>query len=116
MNPATKRILKITVQIIIALPSLSALAGLVLGPTVLHPFRRRVTVRQMAQADQVFASLNATREDFLVRADDGILLRGWKVKPAILTVTGFFSCTADRTIARSCFPMPNSYWLPDTVW
>lgn len=82
MNPATKRILKITVQIIIALPSLSALAGLVLGPTVLHPFRRRVTVRQMAQADQVFASLNATREDFLVRADDGILLRGWKVKPA----------------------------------
>jgi alpha-beta hydrolase superfamily lysophospholipase len=82
MNPATQRILKITVQTVIALPLLSALAGLVLGPTVLHPFRRRLTVRGMARADQVFASLKANREDFVVRADDGILLGGWKIRPA----------------------------------
>jgi pimeloyl-ACP methyl ester carboxylesterase len=82
MNPASKRILKITAQIIIAVPLLSALAGLVLGPTVLHPFRRRLTSRQMAQADQVLASLNARREDFFVRANDGILLAGWKIRPA----------------------------------
>ncbi len=82
MNPATKPILKITAQILIALPFLSALAGLVLGPTVLHPFRRRLTVRQMAQADQAFQSLSATCEDFIVRADDGILLGGWKIRPA----------------------------------
>jgi uncharacterized protein len=82
MSSATKRILKITAQIIIALPLLSALAGLVLAPTVLHPVRRRLTVRQMAQADQVLASLNATREDFIVRASDGILLDGWKIRPA----------------------------------
>jgi len=82
MNSATRRILKITAQILIALPLLSALAGLVLGPTVLHPFRRRLTVRQIARADQALQSLNATREDFVVRANDGILLGGWKFKPA----------------------------------
>jgi alpha-beta hydrolase superfamily lysophospholipase len=82
MNSATKRILKITAQIIIALPLLAASAGLVLGPTVLHPFRRRLTVRQIAQADQVFTSLSATREDFIVRANDGIPLDGWKIRPS----------------------------------
>jgi hypothetical protein len=82
MNPATKRILKIAAMTLIAMPLLSALAGLLLGPTVLHPFRRRLTVRQIAQADQAFQGLNATREDFIVRADDGILLGGWKVRPS----------------------------------
>jgi pimeloyl-ACP methyl ester carboxylesterase len=80
MNPATKRILKIAALTLIAMPLLSALAGLLLGPTVLHPFRRRLTVRQIAQANQAFQGLNATREDFIVRADDGILLGGWKVR------------------------------------
>lgn len=82
MSPATKRMLKITARSIIALPLLSALAGLVLGPTVLHPLRRRLTVRQIARADQVFTSLSATRQDFIVRAYDGILLDGWKIRPA----------------------------------
>jgi pimeloyl-ACP methyl ester carboxylesterase len=82
MNLASKRILKIMAQIVIALPLLSALAGLVLGPTVLHPFRRRLTVRQIAQADQVFTSLSATREDFIVRTKDRILLDGWKIRPS----------------------------------
>jgi len=82
MNPATKPILKITALILMAMPLLSALAGVLLGPTVLHPFRRGLTVRQTAQADQVFANLNARREDFFVRAYDGILLDGWKIRPA----------------------------------
>src|SRR5258708_40327394 len=82
MYLASQRILKITAQIIIAWPLLSALAGLVLGPTVLHPFRRRLTSRQMAQAAQALAGLNARREDFFVRANDGILLAGWKIRPA----------------------------------
>jgi hypothetical protein len=82
MSPATRRILKITALILIAMPLLSALAGLLLGPTVLHPFRHRLTVRQIAQADQIFESMNATREDFIVPATDGILLGGWKIRPA----------------------------------
>jgi hypothetical protein len=91
MNPATKRILKINTQVLIALPLLSALAGLVLGPTVLRPFRRRLTVRQMAQADQALASLNATREDFIVRANDGILLGGLEDQ----------ACASQRRLASS---------------
>jgi pimeloyl-ACP methyl ester carboxylesterase len=39
-------------------------------------------VRQIAQADQALPSLSANREDFIVRAEDGILLSGWKFKPA----------------------------------
>jgi len=81
MDSPTKRILKITAQILIALPLLSALAGLILGPTVLHPFRHRLSVRQAAQADQLFTSLNAAREDFVVRANDGTILDGWKARP-----------------------------------
>jgi len=61
---------------------LSAVAGLVLGPTVLHPVRRRLTEWQIAQTDQALQNANATREHFVVRAYDGILLEGWKLRPA----------------------------------
>jgi hypothetical protein len=103
MNLASKRILKITAPIIMALPLLSASAGRVLGPTVLHPFRRRLTVRQIAQADQVFTGLGATCEDLIVRANDRIPSMAGRLGPPIQTAIGFFSCTVDRAIARSCF-------------
>src|ERR1700757_4456102 len=81
MNPLTTRVLKRTVQTLISLPLLSAVAGLILAPTVLHPFRHQLTPRQIAEADHVFAGVNATREDFVVSAHDGIRLMGWKVRP-----------------------------------
>ena len=82
MNAHTAHILKRTVQILLGLPLLSALAGLILGPTVLHPFRHPLTPAQTAEADQVFSAINATREDFIVTVHDGIRLVGWKVHPA----------------------------------
>ena len=75
------RSLRITAQILIALPLLSAVAGLILGPTVLHPFRHRLTLEQIAHADHIFSGLGAARVDFVVQAPDGVLLRGWKVRP-----------------------------------
>jgi pimeloyl-ACP methyl ester carboxylesterase len=81
MKPKTARILKLTAQILIGLPLLSALAGLILGPTVLHPFRHAAH-DQIAEADHVFSSVNATRQDFVVHNPDGTILQGWKVRPA----------------------------------
>ncbi len=62
------------------LPLLAAGTGGLLGSGILHPVRRPLTPELIAQADQVFMRLGATREEFDVQAPDGILLRGWKVR------------------------------------
>jgi pimeloyl-ACP methyl ester carboxylesterase len=77
-----KRVLRICFFTLLALPVLSAVAGVVLGPLVLHPIHHELTARQIARADQTFSRVGATREDFVVRAPDGIILRGWKVSAA----------------------------------
>ena len=76
-----RRATKIVLVTILALPVLAGGAGKLLGPGVLHPQRRELTPNLIAQADRAFGALGATREDFSVRAPDGILLRGWKVRP-----------------------------------
>jgi uncharacterized protein len=67
---------------LIALPILGAEAGLILAPTVLHPFRRNLTTEQVQKADEVFGRVGAAGEEFTVRAPDGAPLRGWKVRTA----------------------------------
>lgn len=59
----------------------SAVVGAMIGGGVIHPMVRPLTPRLIQEADQVFEQAGATREDFTVRAPDGVLLRGWKVKP-----------------------------------
>src|SRR5580704_3036499 len=59
----------------------SAVAGVMLGCAVLHPTLRPLTLRLVQGSDQVFQQLGATDEDFVVRAPDGVVLRGWKVRP-----------------------------------
>jgi pimeloyl-ACP methyl ester carboxylesterase len=68
--------------VLIALPALAAVAGVILAPTVLHPFHRRLTAEQIRKSDEVFAGLGAVREEFGVRAPDGADLHGWKVRAA----------------------------------
>jgi uncharacterized protein len=68
-----------TALLLLTLP-LAALAGKMLGPGILHP----MNLNPM-RAEQTAAMLERTRaskEDFTVRATDGIELRGWKVRPA----------------------------------
>src|SRR6478735_895552 len=67
---------------IVASPLLAAVAGVVLAPTVLHPLRRNLTTEQVRQANEKFARVGAVREEFTVRAADGVVLRGWKVRAA----------------------------------
>lgn len=76
-----RRNLLILVTPIIFLPLGAALAGGAIGGGILHPMRRALTPALIADADEHFARVHAQREDFDVRAGDGIQLHGWKVRP-----------------------------------
>lgn len=62
-------------------PLLAAVAGWIVAPWYLHPIRRELTPDLIREADASFAVTHSQREDFDVRAPDGVLLRGWKVVP-----------------------------------
>src|SRR5206468_9669955 len=61
---------------------LAAVAGWLVGPSFLHPIRRELTAESIREGDSTFQFLHAERQDFDVRAPDGVKLRGWKVRPA----------------------------------
>jgi uncharacterized protein len=63
-------------------PIIAAIAGWIVAPWFLHPFRRVLTPDLVRNADVAFSQIHARREDFDVRAHDGVLLRGWKVRTA----------------------------------
>jgi alpha-beta hydrolase superfamily lysophospholipase len=61
-------------------PTLAAVGGWLVAPAYLHPIRRELTPDLVRDADATFSQLHTQREDFQVRASDGVLLRGWKVR------------------------------------
>jgi alpha-beta hydrolase superfamily lysophospholipase len=58
----------------------SAIGGSMMGAGALEPWRRPLTPDVIQTADRSLSELGARREDFTVRAPDGIKLRGWKVR------------------------------------
>jgi alpha-beta hydrolase superfamily lysophospholipase len=52
-----------------------------LGGSVLHPMKRALTPDLAQESSLVWQRADAVAEDFIVRAPDGVLLRGWKVRP-----------------------------------
>jgi len=76
-----RRFLRIALILLVFLPLLAAVAGWFAGPAFLHPIRRELTPDLIREADASFATTGASRKDFQVRAQDGVLLRGWKVRP-----------------------------------
>src|SRR5260370_4649673 len=74
-------LIRIAVILLLFPPLLAAVAGWVAGPAFLHPIRRELTPDLIREADASFAVTGASHEDFEVRAPDGVLLRGWKVRP-----------------------------------
>src|SRR5438270_13874139 len=77
-----RRLLRIALILLLFPPLLAAVIGWLAGPAFLHPIRRELTPDLVREADSAFARLHAEREDFDVRAADGVLLRGWKVRAA----------------------------------
>jgi alpha-beta hydrolase superfamily lysophospholipase len=76
-----RRLIRIALILLLFPPILAAVAGWLAGPAFLHPIRRELTPDLIREADASFAVTGATREDFAVTAPDGVLLRGWKVRP-----------------------------------
>ena len=77
-----KRAIRI-VLILLLFPALLSVAGGWMGaPGFLHPEKRALTPDMARDADVTFGQIGAHREEFDVRAPDGAMLRGWKVRAA----------------------------------
>ena len=74
------RLLRILCILVFFPAALSAVAGWYGAPGFLHPQKRAFTADMVRDADVTFAQIEAKREDIAVRAADGALLRGWKVR------------------------------------
>ncbi len=56
----------------------SALVGRAIGPGLIHP--TNLNPRRVEQTEEMLKRTGATKEDFFVRALDGIELRGWRIR------------------------------------
>lgn len=61
--------------------ALAALAANAVGGGILHPARLQLTPERMVWVSNMLQHTGATKEDFTVRASDGVILHGWKVRP-----------------------------------
>ena len=77
-----RRAIRILVILLVTPPLTAAIAGWLVAPAYLHPMRRELSPDLIRGADATFGQIRAIREDFDVRAADGVLLRGWKVRSA----------------------------------
>lgn len=77
-----RRPARFLLKLLLIPPVLAAIVGWVVAPWFLHPVRRALTPDLIHNADIGFAQVHARREDFSVKARDGALLRGWKVRAA----------------------------------
>src|SRR5262249_61251710 len=73
------RLIRIALILILFPAFLSAVGGWFAGPMFLHPMKRALTADLIREADESFKHTHGRREDFVVRAPDGAVLRGWKV-------------------------------------
>jgi pimeloyl-ACP methyl ester carboxylesterase len=77
-----RRLIRILLILLFFPPLLAGITGWFVAPSFLHPIRRELTPDLIREADASFTFSGGHREDFNVRAPDGILLRGWIVRPA----------------------------------
>ncbi len=77
-----RRLIRILFLLLFFPPILAMALGWLVAPSFLHPVRRPLTHDLVQQADASFAQIGVGREPFDVRAPDGILLRGWKIRAA----------------------------------
>jgi len=76
------RLLRILLILVLFPALLSMVAGWMGAPGFLHPEKRAFTADMVRDADVTFGQIGARREDFDVRAPDGVTLRGWRVRAA----------------------------------
>ncbi|MGA7030803.1 MAG: hypothetical protein WBY24_19350, partial [Candidatus Acidiferrales bacterium] len=72
-----RRFAYFAVVILALLPVAAGVIGNTIGPNILHP--ANLNPPRLAQTDEMLARNGARKTDFIVRADDGVELRGWKI-------------------------------------
>jgi uncharacterized protein len=77
-----RRFVRILLIVAFTPPLVAAGMGWLAGPSFLHPLRRGLSRDLIQEADSAFSQIGAHRENFDVRAADGAMLRGWKVRSA----------------------------------
>jgi hypothetical protein len=75
-----RRFVRILLILALTPPLVAAGMGWLAGPSFLHPVRRELSPDLIGEADSAFSQIGTHHEDFDVRAADGVLLRGWKVR------------------------------------
>jgi alpha-beta hydrolase superfamily lysophospholipase len=80
-GPMRRRLIRIALILLLFPPLLAAIGGWLFAPGFLTPIRRELTPDLVREADASFAVTHSHRQDFDVRAPDGVLLSGWKVVP-----------------------------------
>jgi alpha-beta hydrolase superfamily lysophospholipase len=76
-----RRLIRILLILLLFPPLLAAVAGWLAASGFLTPIRRELTPDLIHEADASFAVTHSSRQDFDIRASDGIQLRGWRVTP-----------------------------------
>jgi len=66
-------------RVLVVSSLISGLIGWAIGPGLIHP--QNLNPARVEQTNEMLMRTGATKEDFIVRASDGIELRGWKIKP-----------------------------------
>jgi hypothetical protein len=77
-----RRIIRILLILLLLPPILAGIAGWLVAPGFLNPIRRQLTPDLIREADASFAHSGGHREDFDVKAPDGVMLHGWIVRPS----------------------------------
>src|SRR5215470_164310 len=108
------RLIRIALILILFPAFLSAVGGWFAGPMFLHPMKRALTPDLIREADESFKHTHGRREDFFVRAPDGVQLRGWKVRaenPNGSWVLLFHGISDNRigVVSHSEFLLQNGY-------
>ena len=70
----------VSVALLALSPLLAAFVGSSIGSGILHPMH--LNPMRIEDTQKMLARTGATKEDFSVQAQDGVALKGWKVRPA----------------------------------
>ena len=75
----TRRLIVFGIVSLAISPLLAAFVGSSVGSGILHPMR--LNTMRLEDTQKMLARTGGTKEDFSVRAQDGVTLNGWKVQP-----------------------------------
>lgn len=74
-----RRLAYLAIAILALLPVAAGFIGNAIGPGILHP--ANLNPERLQEAERIFKRTGLRKTDFIVRADDGVELRGWKIVP-----------------------------------